>query len=68
MSQQLNRLRKILRDTTAQDVVEYALLAGFVALALTAAFPAVSKPWARLARKVLKISGLAAGVSSSFNC
>ena len=68
MSQLLNRLRKILRETTAQDMVEYALLAGFVAMALTAAFPAASTPWARLARKIAKQIALAAGASSAFSC
>ena len=68
MSQLLNRLRKILRETTAQDLVEYALLTGFVTVTLSAAFPAASKPWGRLAAKLLKTTGLAAGVSSTFSC
>ena len=68
MSQLLNRLRKILRETTAQDLVEYALLAGFGAMALTAAFPAASTPWAKLARKIAKQIALAAGVSGNLSC
>ena len=68
MTQLLNRLRKILRQTTAQDMVEYALLAGFVAVTLSAAFPAASTPWARLASKIAKTVALAAGVSGTYNC
>ena len=49
-------------------MVEYALLAGFIAVTLSAAFPAASTPWARLARKIAKTVALAAGVSGTNNC
>ena len=62
------KLRKVLRETTAQDMVEYALLLGFVAVSLTAAFPAAQKPWRRLTRKIFNTVALAAGVGNSWNC
>jgi pilus assembly protein Flp/PilA len=37
-----NRLRLLVDDTEAQDLVEYALLAGFVAVAAGALLPAIS--------------------------
>ena len=49
-------------------MVEYALLASFIAVTLSAAFPAASTPWARLASKVAKTVALAAGVSGASNC
>ncbi len=62
------RARRACKDTRAQDLVEYALIAGFVAISLSAAFPAAARPWRRLARKMAKVTALAAGTSSSFNC
>ena len=67
-AQLLGRLLKVLRETTAQDMVEYALLAGFVAMTIGAAFPAASRPWLRLARKLMKTTGLAAGTATTFSC
>jgi pilus assembly protein Flp/PilA len=37
-----NRLRLLADDTEAQDLVEYALLAGFVAVAAGALLPGIS--------------------------
>ena len=62
------RARRAFKDTRAQDLVEYALIAGFVAMSLSAAFPAAARPWRRLARKPAKVAALAAGTSSSFSC
>ena len=62
------RARRLFKDCRAQDLVEYALLAGFIAMTLSAAFPAVSRPWRRLAQKMAKVVALAAGTSSSINC
>jgi len=67
-TQWLVRLRKILRDTTAQDLVEYALLVGFVTVSITAAFPQARKPWLRLARKLLNATALAVGTGSALSC
>ena len=38
----ISKLRRLIRDTTGQDMVEYALLAGFVAVAATATLPRIS--------------------------
>lgn len=38
----ISRLRRLIRDTTGQDMVEYALLAGFVAVAAGATLPNMS--------------------------
>ena len=38
----VSTLRRLIRDTTGQDMVEYALLAGFVAVAATATLPDMS--------------------------
>ena len=67
-AQWLVKLRKGLRDTSAQDMVEYALLAGFVAVTISAAFPQARRPWIRLARKLFKTTAVAAGVGSTWSC
>lgn len=36
------RLRRLVKDTAGQDLVEYALLAGFVAVAAGALLPGIS--------------------------
>ena len=38
----LSALRRFIRDTTGQDMVEYALLAGFVAVAAGASLPRIA--------------------------
>lgn len=38
----ISRLRRLIRDTTGQDMVEYALLAGFVAVAAGASLPRIA--------------------------
>ena len=38
----INRIRILAEDTKAQDMIEYALLAGFVAVAAGALLPAIS--------------------------
>jgi len=38
----VNRIRLLVEDTEAQDMVEYALLAGFVAVAAGALLPGIS--------------------------
>jgi Flp pilus assembly pilin Flp len=52
---------RIWRDTTAQDLVEYALLAGFVAVAAGVFVPDVSSSmstiYSRVASKLAEASG-----------
>ena len=38
----INRIRILAEDTEAQDMIEYALLAGFVAVAAGALLPTIS--------------------------
>ena len=38
----MNRIQQFLRDTLAQDLIEYALMAGFVAVAAGAIMPGVA--------------------------
>ena len=50
---------KTLRDTHGQDLVEYALMAGFVALAAGATLPGIEKSLDRicdLVRNVMKVA------------
>ena len=65
MKNRLSRLRKILADGKAQDIVEYALIAGFVAIAASATLPGMGRPLARIATKVARLLALAAGTSFS---
>ena len=68
MTEFLHRARRFLKDCRAQDLVEYALLAGFVTLTLTAAFPALSRPWRKLARKMATVLALAAAGGAGISC
>jgi pilus assembly protein Flp/PilA len=45
-------LKEFWRDEQGQDLIEYALMAGFVAVAAGAAMPAVSKQLGTLFNKV----------------
>ena len=50
----------IWRDTHGQDLIEYALMAGFVAVAAGAAFPPVASSIGRIfsqAKSVLTVAG-----------
>ena len=49
-------------------MVEYALLADFVAVTTSAAFPLAREPWIRLARRLFKATALATGVGNNWNC
>ena len=42
VTMRLQRLRKLLKDTVGQDLIEYALMAGFVAVAAGAVMPSVA--------------------------
>ena len=68
MTDFFERARRLFKDCRAQDLVEYALLAGFVTMTLSAAFPALTQPWRRLVRKMARILALAAGTSAGVSC
>ena len=57
----LRRLR-ILQDTCGQDLIEYALMAGFVAVAAGALMPTVSSS---ISTVFSKISSVMAGAAAS---
>ena len=65
MKDRLARLRKILADGKAQDMVEYALLAGFIAVTIGATLPGIGRPARRIASKIGSLLALAAGTSFS---
>ncbi len=55
------RLRRFLRDQCGQDMVEYALLAGFVAVSAGATLPNVADDLGEIYSKVQSITDKAAG-------
>ena len=63
----MNRLKNIfwslavLKDTKGQDLIEYALMAGFVAVAAGAIMPGVSTSISTIFSKVASTMTLAAG-------
>ncbi len=63
MKHRLARFRRILADGKAQDMVEYALLAGFLAVAAGATLPSIGRPAARIASKMGSLLAVAAGTS-----
>ena len=52
---------RIWRDTRGQDMIEYALMAGFVAVAAGALMPSVSTSISTVFSKVSSVMTLAAG-------
>lgn len=58
------RLR-IWRDAHGQDMIEYALLAGFVAVAAGAAMPEVAEHIGRIFRRTSAILALASGTHTN---
>ena len=54
MARSLHRLR-IWRDQSGQDLIEYALMAGFVAVAAGAAFPPVADTISQIFSKVTSV-------------
>jgi len=52
---------QIWRDTHGQDMVEYALLAGFICIAAAAAFPPVAEDLILIFSKVQSLEVRAAG-------
>jgi pilus assembly protein Flp/PilA len=57
----VNRLRLLVDDTEGQDLVEYALLAGFVAVAAGALLPAISTSISTIFSKMGSVLAEAAG-------
>jgi pilus assembly protein Flp/PilA len=57
---QLYRLR-IWRDTQGQDLVEYSLLTGFIAVAAGAAFPPISNNISIIFSKISSLAQQAGG-------
>ena len=53
-------LRGLVRDTRGQDLIEYALMAGFVAVAAGALMPGVSTSISTVFSKVASVMALAA--------
>ncbi len=51
---------QIARDEEAQDMVEYALLAGFIAVVAAAALPGVSTSISQIFSKMASITSVAA--------
>ena len=66
----MNRLKKfvvrlqILKDSKGQDLIEYALMAGFVAVAAGAIMPGVSQNISEIFSKVASSMGNAASQGS----
>jgi len=64
---QINQLRALLvlwKDTKGQDLIEYALMAGFVAVAAGAIMPNVSENISQIFSKVASSMGSAASQGS----
>ena len=57
----LNILRKLLREETGQDLIEYALLGGFVSVAVGATFPYIAGQIGTILSKCRSILDVAAG-------
>ncbi len=54
---------KVLTDTRGQDLIEYALMAGFVAVAAGAVMPNVSSSISTIFSKISSVMSLAASQS-----
>ncbi len=52
----------LLRDCRGQDLVEYSLLLGFVAVAGAATFPPIAEPIAEIFSKMQSITNTAGGI------
>lgn len=57
-------IKCLLRDTRGQDLIEYALMAGFVAVAAGAIMPGVAESISTIFSKVASSMTLAAGTGS----
>jgi len=56
---------RILKDTKGQDLIEYALLAGFVAVAAGAIMPGVANSIGTIFSKISNMMSIAASQSAS---
>ncbi len=54
---------KVLKDTRGQDLIEYALMAGFVAVAAGAVMPGVSSSISTIFSKISSVMSVAASQS-----
>ncbi len=54
------RMRGVISDQQGQDMVEYALLAGFVAVAGTALLPGITDSLSQIFSKVASVTAAAA--------
>ena len=63
-----NFLKKLYRGSLAQDMVEYALLAGFIALTIGGTFPVAGRPMITIVKRLVTLLALAAGGSQQFSC
>jgi pilus assembly protein Flp/PilA len=54
---------KVLKDTRGQDLIEYALMAGFVAVAAGAVMPGVSSSISTIFSKISSVMTVAASQS-----
>ncbi len=54
MSTILSRLRRLIVDRRGQDLVEYALLAGFIAFAAAATLPDLTKDIGKTSKQISK--------------
>jgi pilus assembly protein Flp/PilA len=54
---------KVLKDTRGQDLIEYALMAGFVAVAAGAVMPSVATSISTIFSKISSVMTLAASQS-----
>ena len=61
-------LKKLYRQTRAQDMVEYALLAGFVALTIGGTFPMAGRPMIKIVNKVVALLVLAGRRAQQVSC
>ncbi len=54
------RINSLINDETAQDMVEYALLAGFIAVAAGAALPPIAASISTIFSKMASVTTVAA--------
>lgn len=65
MKQYFDRILRQFRDDRGQDMVEYALLAGFIAVAAGATLPGVSESISTIFSKMASVTAAAAGSAGS---
>jgi len=59
----LQRIVKLVKDTAGQDLIEYALMAGFVAVAAGAIMPAVASSISTIFSSISSVMTVAASQS-----